>query len=170
MCDFCDKVTDLYWISQIFRLPFAPKHNFSVGNSAPKHDFSVGKSAPKHDFINFRKKGKLSVLYKHGAKRHVFLAYFSDFRYGFWELFVSLSPDCKEFSFDEFMMSQGDVYCVFCVTSCYITHEYSESSRRRLLKLSKSFWRSFFVNSDNLCSLGNRLYLCARYDRKHIES
>ena len=27
----------------------------------------------------------------------------------------------------------------------------------------------FFVNSDNLCSLGNRVCLCARYDRKHIE-
>ena len=30
-------------------------------------------------------------------------------------------------------------YCVFCVTSCYVTHEYFESSRRRLLKLSKCF-------------------------------
>ena len=89
--------------------------------------------------LNSKKLRKLSVLYKLGAKRHVFLAYFSDFRYGFWELFVSLSPDCKEFSFDEFMMSQGDVYRVFCVTSCYVTHEYFESSRRRLLKLSKCF-------------------------------
>ena len=35
-------------------------------------------------------------------------------------------------------------YCVFCVTSCYVTHEYFESSRRRLLKLSKCFWRNFF--------------------------
>ena len=89
--------------------------------------------------------GQISLIF--GANfvfRCRFWADFSDFRYGFWELFVSLSPDCKEFSFDEFMMSQGDVYCVFCVTSCYVTHEYSESSRRRLLKLFKMLLKKFF--------------------------
>ena len=36
--------------------------------------------------------------------------------------------------------------------------------------IQNAFEEVFFVNSDNLCSLGNKVYLCARYDRKHIES